>query len=308
MALPVLEKTWQYNVNQSTTTSGVLLTDCRAAMFKIKQSLIGFTNGWTVVNSSNASLTGGDCWASVSDLSWASSGVHSWIVLQQTGVNGSGTTQICIDLFTANAYQFYIAFSPSAGFAGGSTSARPTATDEYSTATIAWFPTSAATSVIHATQSSTGDCTRVFVFSGGTCYGSLIMDTMYSDSPLSYKGVFGYNTSILYANVYTNTPYFRGIFGSTKYAAYVGVEQYQPNTVPAANAGAISDFSSAYPFCPISLHSTTIGARGRCGRLSDIFLGSTSIATGSTYPSGGSTFAQFGTFIIPWNGTVPVIT
>lgn len=319
MALPTLEKSWQFNVNQTTATSGTLATDCKSVMYKLKTSLTGFsTSPWTVVSSSDGSTYGAsDKWTSSSTLVWNSSGnAHSWIVLQQTGINGSGTTQICIDLLSSNAsntYLFSINFSPNAGFVtGGTLTARPTATDEYSLTSQTWYPNTAASSVLHVQQSSTGDCTRWFVFSGGTIYSSCIIDTMYSDSAMSYKGVFSYLQNPLYSNVYTSTAIFEGFNGAsggTKFPAYVGVESISSSAVPAMNSGAISDFSGGYPICPISLHSTTAGSRGRLGRLSDIFIGSSAIATGSGYPSSGAnTFAQFGAYVIPWNGSTITIT
>jgi len=314
MALPTLEKTWQFNVNQSTTTSGVLLTDCRNAMLKIKQSLTGFTSGWTVVSSSNSvTASAADNWGStITNLVWNPAGTaHSWIVLQQTGVNGSGTTQICIDLAvpsSALTYEFSYAFSPSAGFTGGSTTARPTATDEYALTNQIWFPSSAASSVVHCMQSSTGDCTRVFVLSGGICYGSMIIDTMYSDSPITYKGVFSYISNPTYSNLFVGSVIFQGIFGAIKYGAYVGVEGFYTNTLPSENGGAISDFTSGYPICPISLHSQTTSAKGRAGRLSDIYLGSTSAITGIGYPNTGTNqFVQIAGYVLPWNGSVIAI-
>jgi hypothetical protein len=320
MPLPALEKTWQYNVNQTTATSGNLTTDCQNAMLKIKLALVGFTNAhWTVISSSNASLAGtGDHWASTaSNLTWNSVGqIHSWIVLQQTGINVTGTTQICIDLLSSGpsyTYNFTIAFSPSAGFTtGGTTSARPTASDEFYLDNQTWFPTSAANTVLHVMQSSTGACTRVFLYSGGTCYCNFIVDTLYSDSPLTYKGVFSFITNPIYYNIYTSSV-FHSRYNSINFAASIGLESYissssATHTAADGNSGSASDLSSAYPMCPISLHSTTPGARGRLGRLSDIFIGSTAITNGSSYPATGYTFAQFGGYIVPWNGTAPVIT
>jgi hypothetical protein len=90
MALPTLEKTWQFNVNQSTTTSGSILPDMQALLYKLKTSLIGFgSTPWTVIRSSNGSSAGAsDYWASSSDLIWNYEGsAHSWMVLQQSALN-----------------------------------------------------------------------------------------------------------------------------------------------------------------------------------------------------------------------------
>ena len=70
MALPTLEKTWQFNVNQAIATTGVVNTDAQNLLFRIKQTLIGFSsNPWTVVRSSNSVTTGAsDLWVAASNL------------------------------------------------------------------------------------------------------------------------------------------------------------------------------------------------------------------------------------------------
>ena len=312
MSLPTLAKTWQFNVNQKTTTSSVLLTDCQNTLYKIKTTLTGFTNPWTVVASSDGSTAGAsDKWTASNKLIWAaSSNARSWIVLQQTGMSG-GTYQLYIDCTNASPQNLYVACSVGGLYTGFTTPAsKPTATDEIVLLnTSTWFNTVASTSVLHIMMTSDGYSTRIFNYIGSTNYSSFFIETLASDSALTYKIASAVKTSNTYATFYGSsvTPW-SSRYSSTNFVAYTGVESYYNSTVPAANSGAVSDFTTAYPICPLSIHSEAAGAKGRVGSLVDLWFGSTAVAVGSTYPSsGGKTFIQLGGFVLPWNGSVPVL-
>ncbi len=64
MALPTLEKTWQFAVNQVVTATGSTLNDRRKALYNIKAAMTGFANNpWVVVMSSDGESAGsGDKW------------------------------------------------------------------------------------------------------------------------------------------------------------------------------------------------------------------------------------------------------
>ncbi len=63
-----------------------------------------------------------------------------------------------------------------------------------------------------------------------------------------------------------------------------------------------NDLSSAWPFMPQQLVSATASNRGFHGYISDVWYGSTTVTTGSTYPATGTQhqFVQFGSLILPW--------
>ena len=100
------------------------------AMFFIKEQLVSLgSNPWTVQYSSDASIAGVagdgiDRWLTVGDLNWGGT-TRSWIVLRN--VTGK---EILLDLQGANATRMRAYCSYSAGFTGGATNSRPTATDE----------------------------------------------------------------------------------------------------------------------------------------------------------------------------------
>lgn len=313
MALPTLEKTWQHNVNQSTATSGSRNTDAQALWLKVKNALTGFASGaWTVVSSSNGITAGaGDHWSSASDIGWASgSNPHSWIVLRQTGL--ATNCEVCIDLNVSSSYpnQGSIVISYAAGFTGGSTSARPTATDErvLASATTLWSVTSAIATVLHVMMSTTGENTRIVI-----CANSAVVAQWYfeklADSALANPVVAAVKGDATTVTTLCGTTSWCGIKDATQFAAYMGTEYYNNNYTINANSGASSDISSAYPIVPLSLHSETTGAKGRAGRLVDLWGGSSSFAIAATYPAApdNKQFVQFSQFVYPWDGSTPVI-
>lgn len=313
MALPTLEKTWQHNVNQSTVTSGNSYTDMRALMYKIKASLIGFgTTPWTVVSSSDGSANAGaaDYWASATNCVWDNSGSnHSWIVLQQSGLNNF---QVCIDLNmgTGNPNYCSIFVSYAAGFTGGSLTARPTATDE-----VTWFSTAQwvdistpVDTVLHVMQSTTGENTRLYICSQSAVRACWFFEKL-ADSGLANPVVSHLRATITTFTEFYNGTRWTGKKGTTTFSAYTGSEYYYNTFVVNANSGAVSDISSAYPMTPLSAHSETATAKGRLGRFVDMWAGSSAFALAATYPAApdNKQFIQLGQMIHPWGGTTPVI-
>lgn len=173
MALPTKDKTWQYSVNNTKGASGTVLADTQQTVLQIKTSLIGFsTLPWTVSGSSNSSassMDGTDRWSTSTNLVWGT-GAHSWIVLRQTGL--ATKFELCFDLSNASSVNMTIVLSPANGFGtanggtNGSTSARPTATDEIVVlSNTVWGDNLSSTQLyrVHCMQSTDGACTRVLV-------------------------------------------------------------------------------------------------------------------------------------------------
>jgi hypothetical protein len=71
-----------------------------------------------------------------------------------------------------------------------------------------------------------------------------------------------------------------------------------------------NDVSGEYPLSVIGMASRDSNFIGRQGTMFDIYWGLESIggpSGGATYPSGGAkTWAQFGAFVFPWDGSLPV--
>jgi hypothetical protein len=314
MAIPTLEKTWQYNVNQAIASVGTADGDMKKLVLAMKNSLTGFSSSpWTVVRSSNGTtVAASDLWTSVSAMVNTYDGsAHSWIVLEQTGVTG-GPFQLCIDLNYSGMYQMSWVYSPTAGFTvGGTTTARPTASDQTVLVNAGtWInDTGISSKVLHVMMSADGQCTRVYTFVAGIVSFSLLIETLADTSAtLTSKAVATLGLAYTSTNFYNNA-YWHGRFGSTHYVAFTATEGYKNGPVPSGNSGTISDFTSAFAISPLSAYSETGGCHGRAGRFVDLYMGAAGAPNGSTYPltPNDKEFVQFSQFVMPWNGTAPLM-
>lgn len=204
MSLPTLEKTWIFNVNNAQGALGTGTLSNRQILFQIKQALIGslgsWTNAsggsiaspstllWTVAYSCDSSTAGTagdgvDRWTAATNLVTAS-GAHSWIVLKNTHVDQGGNFQVCIDLPNTDGTQGFgfaaIIVSRTAGFTGGTTSSRPTATDEFvlnptlsvaslSAVPMGQFSIGGYGYTLHYLMSSDGFIHRILITNGSIC-------------------------------------------------------------------------------------------------------------------------------------------
>lgn len=331
MSLPTVVKTWQYNVNQQIASAGSVAQEQRTALRAIKDALKGFgTLPWTVQGSSDAVAAGMDAtdrWTANNKLVWGDkdSGTpnFSWIVLRQTGIATNFELLLC--LLTAGAaedlIQSYI--SPSAGFTGGSVSARPTATDEIQIQTgansdyNAYLGRYASTTAraIHVMQSTDGKCTRVVVCRNGYAQAIWLLDQM-ANTPsgltdtfvVALMGATSFSTSIAtYARLFSAT--------NAKVNTPAGLASVNLTTTGLQGQPLGSwwtwpgDVNGKYPITRIGVVNTSAPAsRGRLGTIVDLYAGSAGITEGATYPADGSfAMAQFGALIFPWNGTLPKV-
>lgn len=316
MALPTLVKTWQFNVNNVIATSGNVTTDNKALILAVKNGMLGFgSTPWTMRFSCN-SVTAGtagdgvDRWTTTANLVAAAAGIaHSWAVLRQAGTGAN--VEICIDLNNTTISNTALVFSFGAGFTGGSTTARPTATDEIVLALTSW-PTVSGNNRWHLIQSTDGALTRLFVSQGGTPLVNWIIDAV-------ANGVTGWATPILMginptntspasaAIMFSNTGNYNIRPASTNGAASFACEGNTSGTLIQVGAGSVAnELDSNWPMLPLTVFGITGGMRGRLGTMIDLWAGNA--PNGSSYPTGVTNqFAQFGNLIVPWNGTVPTL-
>jgi hypothetical protein len=320
VALPTLVKTWNYDVNKLYATTGTATTDYQQTLRGIKNSLKAFASGWTVVGSSNsvtAGLDATDRWSTNGDLVWAAAGnAHSWIVLKQTGL--ATNFQLCIDLNNASPSAISMVASPNAGFTGGSTTARPTATDEIAALSQDNWITSGFvtfTARVHAWQSNDGQCTRVVGHIGGVPTLFWIFDKAqapvtgwtYAVVAGASKGADGTNGVLRYADWWSASSWLGGRTPNGTFNAYLSCEGFN-GAAFGANLVIQNELDSNWPLVPMAIVSTTAGSRGRLGSVFDLWYGSTAIGEGDTYPDDATRqFVQFGHFVFPWNGSVPLM-
>lgn len=329
MALPTLEKTWQHNVNQTVGSTSTVLADNRDLLLKLKNALIGFSNSpWTIWGSNDGAGNFGngdnvDRWSTVSNLIWAASGNHSWIVLTQSGINTK--TSVCIDLYaTTSSFAATIVFSPVNGFgsanggADGTATARPTATDGITIITTTnWGGSNVAfTGKLHVMLSNDGQCTRVAHCRSSACPMIWVFDKPKSSISQWSNPVYMIliaNTSttevITYANLNDLSTYNFTKFGSDNVKLYFTSDAWV-SAMAGENITVADDDTSEWLMEPIGLASDTVNHRGaHKGSVYDLWWSSTALSTGDTFPGDGSkTFAQFGDLIFPWDGTTPLIS
>lgn len=148
MPAPTITETWRFNVSQS--IAGATPAAMRQALLlAIVNSLLGLgswtdgdgvassiTTPWEHVSSCDSVATSSvtNLWDSSTDLVWNAEGsAHSWIILRHHDFFGEGNPLYMLINCNPNATQnatIMMSFSR-AGYTGGTTTARPTATDEH---------------------------------------------------------------------------------------------------------------------------------------------------------------------------------
>lgn len=324
MAIPSKTKTWQYSVNQQVLATGTNSGTAAKLLRGIKNSLIGFGLApWATTYSCDGVTAGTagdgvDRWATDNNIVWNTSGAHSWYVLRQTGI--ATNFELCLDCLysSATTMNMTIAISPSTGFSGGTTSARPTSADEIVLVSDGYWgvysqgATSDSNHRYHVMQSTDGAITRIIIYTSGAATGfwdfekPAISVTGWTNPSVST--VLGSNngTAVITATNLYSTANAKGKGASEMSMFYTCESRNNVGIFSVLNSR--NDISLEYPILPIGLESDTVSNKGRHGRLADIFYGLSIIPDGFVYPSDGTNqFVQFGNLIFPWNGSMPHI-
>ena len=356
-SLPTFAKTWQFNVNQRILQSPVSArVHEQMILLALKNSLKGFsTNPWIVQYSCNAGVNGAggansgaagtagdlvDRWTvadtasganSTNDINKNSGGSrHSWIVLRQTGI--ATNFELCIDANPTNDGLCTFVVSPSAGFTGGTVTARPTATDEIVLLNAATWMSAAGSGyftntdhILHVWQSTDGQCTRWVLLHGGSLgvWSFGIYDkpqnpvSGWTNPSISIQMGSGSTASMIYSNLngasnvkargggatpnfsMPFTGEFAGAHGNNLLAA-LGAVTAPPNA-----------FDQSFPLFPLGLASTASGNAGRLGNVFDLWWRPIGLNTGDTLPNDQANrkVVCFGDLVFPWkeDTTVPVL-
>jgi hypothetical protein len=321
------EKTWQHNLDNTVTASGTPLDDNRTVLRSIKNALKGFSaSPWTVIGSSDATtsgMDGVDRWVVDTDLTF-NFGVRSWIVLQQSGI--AAKCQLLIDLSpggNANGNKLNAYLSPAAGFGtanggtDGSTSARPTATDDYLISyTSEWTTALDVDRVWSVQQSTDGQCTRVFLYiPSSNKYTTRIQIEKAKTPIISWvRPVFA--TFIYSATVspWSSSTIFGldVLFGTSNAGSYFAgrntAEGVEGGTLSVVLAG-LNSYSGTYSASPVGILCTDTPDRGRHGQVFDMWAVSQATTDGTTAPANNTkTHRVVGDMLLPNNGTSPVVT
>jgi hypothetical protein len=279
-------------------------------LYKIKTEML--SHGWAHTSScdSTATSSSSDLWTAANKLVWGSgSNIHSWIVLQNNSI--STGLQILLDLnyvFTTSEYiNIWFSFS---GFSGGSTTIRPTATDEIRVNDVdnTWGGHSSGTTrSCNYLVSSDNQCHRIFTYGVSARRGYWWIDKIQNfpswwTTPVA---ITVRSTDTTYANWSTTSGTFKTIIS--------GADTYLTGLLPligSTNIGVWSNMNSGdvngdYLAFPILLVSTQERRLGMYGSLFDVWFTEDGLADLDYFPNDGSYFQVIlGDIAIGNSGTV----
>ncbi len=324
MSLPTPEKTWQIS-HVSNSLSGVQATDMNDLFLKVKNAAKAFgTAPLTVVGSSDgstANMSGTDLLTGQPAMVHAGAGSpHSWIVLAHAGI--AAGAQVCYDFNDSDARYMSIVVSPT-GFAGGSTTARPTAADETVILNDDMWCGRLGTGDgtggqvrAHVMLSTDGQCFRVLLANDGGVGGFLLVDkpafpvTGWTNPMISFFRGIGSSTnnrdSDMSANLWGRNEVIkaRGPMGAMP---MFGTFEGSTNTftIIADRLALPNEISGEYPLQRVGLwHDDTAGQRGRHGFIFDLWFSLSTLLSGDTFPSDSSKqFVAFGSAVVVGDGT-----
>jgi hypothetical protein len=333
MALPILSKTWIFKTNRVIRRLDADLPNGNPTfLFLLKDSLAnasGWTNAagspvtnsypWTVTSSSDSVSAGlSDYWLDEGDVIVNSTN-FSWVVLRQPQINPLYEIAFGIGSGLATyQHNFYVA--PTLGFS--QTGLVPTAYpaslgDRYQTTTNNSINGSNTTNfelALHIMMSTDGQCTYVF-----GCRNNAVVMTWLILKPKN--PVTGWaNPAITVQNRGTSPTYNSGISGVGWFAGHVppgiftvdlGYSCYSP----AGGLGAIgyrqqtvNQLTGEWPIIRshFTSFSTSMYFAGSVGEPFDIWLAPANRI--GTSPDVARSFAVFGDLLVPWDGTIPLIS
>ena len=343
MAYPTVEIPWQYSLNnlaennQSSTAEDVgtsmiklvdVLTGIPVSPWEVWGSC-GYDNpGWTFGNGD-----GVNNWTDALHVQRGTgAAARAWMVLTQPGIN-SGDTALCIEYSgSANGY-FAFVLSPVNGFGAanggvdGTSTARPTATDEIVLGTSLGCGTAPGGQQTwwHVLQSTTGKQTRIFATRGGavTCFAFVDVPKR----PVSgwanpvcagWLGDAGAATSVAVAANLVGTAFVAGratapLGATANFTAYLTTEaaasvMMQTRVVAPSDMEAALDGTGPVPIIScLGMYSTSYGYRGKVADgLHDLWFGQAvgGPNTGDQFPlSGDVTFTAFDEIVVPTPNT-----
>lgn len=317
MSLPILAKTWQ-QAHNAIAAQGSGTTDLqRGLRVGIVNALLGFGTPPTVVGSSDSStsnMTGTNLWTADNKLVWGA-GAHSWIVLKF----GSTKFHLCIDLNSASVGQITaVVTTDVAGFAtGGTTSARPTATNEVPLISVgSWVNVvSDVQRVWHVWMPTDSSALRVVMFQGNVMESWWLVEI---PTNASVNWSLPIVAQLHFASTLDGWPTYGNL-----YTASAGVNAKGPSgafttgfTSEGIGGSAIGQtqtivngIDGGYSMMPIGLYSSTVNSTGRHGTLEDLWWGSTFPSTGDFYPGDASRqFVHIGDLVYPWDATATLQT
>jgi len=308
---PVIERSWQWVRNDAVLAQGSATATAKALFLRVVLRLTGVAGlPFTSIGSSDSVTAGLDAVNRLSDptkIVFATSGAHSWLVLGQAATG----MQLCWDWNTSSANQATLVVSL-AGFTGGSTTARPTASDERVLINAAeWTCASDVQQVLQVLHSVDGMQTMLLICQGGDAKTMVVLGkavepvsgwtTPYFAFAAGNSSAGSGNHATEWQRLYQSPglkswgPLGAMDFLVSSHSDRVAANASRPSCV---DADVVDPLTGKYPAQPMALVSMTSGMRGRHGRLPDLWFVAPSLANG-LFP-GRPDIAKFGDYLIPW--------
>lgn len=331
MAIPALiNGPWVFDVNIDCSEASVADT-CKHVWWQIKESLVAL--GWSVVASSdsvsvkNIGDADPDLWVSWSDVISASSGPHSWIIIESP-ITGE---QVLFDRLVAFETRGNSRFSPNGTFnADGTTSAAPTYTFSLGLMSPGYdfIDTGADGAIVHVMTSNDGKCTRIFVHQkDGTGYGDaviLLEDPV--NTPAAWTGstkkasYYTAHSTVCSATNTLKSPTVAELSTITEppgiWYAFFPSPLSAPHATPTYevfqgspvfdNNVLHTGLAEGYPIGAIGLYGDHVFGGG-LGKFQDMYWAHGAHDTYDTYDgTGAREWIKLGALLVPWNGSAPV--
>lgn len=352
MPAPSIQNTWRFNVSQS--ISGANSSAFRQALLlALVNSLLGqgsWTDDegaassvgtpWEHVSSCDSVSTSSstNLWDSAGDLVWnAEASAHSWIVLRSPNFFGASNPLymllVCGPNGTINA-TLAVIFSR-VGFTGGTTTARPTATDEHiarptggTISTAGWQgdDNNAAQSVacrLHVMVTDDGRKFRIAMTRGGVCiaYWSLFdLDTdagwtePYLFKLASADFTVGAEVEVLTEtnedNGVTRLFYGRDQGGVGDFTCEIFIPYHGVSLGNSVMTKTLNGFNGGWLPMPVFLCGIAPAAVAPICVVPDLWFARVAAGTGSpgeNLETGRDEFMQFGIYLVPWNNSTIVL-
>lgn len=314
MALPTKLRTWTFPIINSRYAGSDANLAMQSYYLAIKNALKSVPGGGGVVvrGSSNGvagAFDGTDRWAAASDIVSLVTN-YSWIVLRFPTL---GNAELCHAMFTSGLATAQWSFSPGGLFAGGSVSAKPTASDEITFAGLNDNGSSNDRLLNFGYTSDGLDFFWLLAYAGNwqRCIRLQAPSASALVAPATRTGPIAYTFVGRPASYNTPGTYYARMSNGQVGATFANInpvllyETYNAGGGPPINALiASSDLQGMQPMIqPIGLFSTGAPRRGKVCNLDDVWMTVNTIADGNTYPIGGDReFIQVGSFMWPWNG------
>jgi hypothetical protein len=317
MGLPPVALEWQWDVNNDVPLQANASAQAAEVALAAFAALTGFAHhAWQVKGSSNgttAAMDGSNRLLVAADIV-AAAGAHSWIVMRNpvTGI------EFCIDWNSATGkYVSTRVFSANAGFTGGTTTARPTATDESVIESAgAWFPSTAGRQQVHVLHSMDGTVTYVFTLYRGAVIGFWMLGAVgdpVDGWTLPYMGIIDGKsaldtTSYLWSFLHAaSTSVIRARAPAGNMTLCLTQEGTGGNVLQEIAAYREDESNQAFLIMEQGLMSYTASCRGRHGEVIDMWRTNTGVPSGTLFCGLGYQLAVLGGWVVPWPDDTPVL-